>query len=449
MRSDSTDVALAEIAADQPNAIAAGPFGSNLVSRDYVDSGTPVIRGQNLAGRWVAGEFVYVSDAKAAQLRSNTACPGDIVFTQRGTLGQVSIVPQGSYPSYIVSQSQMKMTVDARKADYRFVYYACSAPDFVAQVQNNAVAAGVPHINLGILRALRIPLPALTCQIKAVEVLSALDDRIDLLRQTNATLESIAQALFKSWFIDFDPVRAKAEGREPDGMDAATAALFPSEFEESALGAIPKGWAPACVGDLADVTDCLHSKKPDLLNEGRPYLQLNNIRDDGLLDVSHLAFVCDSDYAKWTSRIEVREGDCVVTNVGRVGAVAQIPPRFLAAMGRNMTAIRPRADKPFPTILIELLLSSWMRAEIERQTDVGTILNALNVRSIPKLRFVLAPNAVLVAAESVLRPLRAAMESNLARASQLAKIRDTLLPRLISGKLRLPEAQEQIDEVCA
>ncbi|KEO69696.1 hypothetical protein J103_10285, partial [Burkholderia pseudomallei MSHR5855] len=82
-------------------------------------------------------------------------------------------------------------------------------------------------------------------------MLSALDDRIDLLRQTNATLESIAQTLFKSWFIDFDPVRAKAEGREPDGMDAETAALFPDSFEDSALGEIPKGWAVSTVGRVA------------------------------------------------------------------------------------------------------------------------------------------------------------------------------------------------------
>jgi type I restriction enzyme S subunit len=91
------------------------------------------------------------------------------------------------------------------------------------------------------LRKVRVPVPSLDEQKLGVHPLGALDDRIDNLRQTNATLEAIAQALFKSWFVDFDPVRAKAEGREPEGMDAATAALFPSEFEESELGLIPKG----------------------------------------------------------------------------------------------------------------------------------------------------------------------------------------------------------------
>jgi len=328
-----------------------------------------------------------------------------------------------------------------------YVYYNLSMRK--SELRTRASGSAQPILNKSAFGATEIELPSPRAQAAIVEVLGGLDDRIDLLRQTNTTLEAIAQALFKSWFIDFDPVRAKAEGREPEGMDAATAALFPAELEESALGLIPKGWTPGCIGDLADVIDCLHSKKPELVGEGRPYLQLNNIRNDGLLDASQLAFVCDADYTKWTSRIEVREGDCVITNVGRVGAVAQIPSGLLAAMGRNMTAIRLRSSKPFPTVLIELLLSSTMRAEIERRTDVGTILNALNVRSIPGLRFVLAPDDVLRAAECLLRPLRASMESNLERAAHLARVRDTLLPRLISGKLRVPDARTAVEEAAA
>jgi type I restriction enzyme S subunit len=298
----------------------------------------------------------------------------------------------------------------------------------------------IPHFKKGDFDKLLLPIPPRSEQVAIGDLYFDISARIDLLARTNSTLESIAQALFKSWFIDFDPVRAKAEGREPEGMDAATAALFPDEFEKSALGLIPKGWKVGSVGDIAEVIDCLHSKKPTLQLEGKPYLQLNNIRDDGLLDVSSLAFISESDYVKWTARIEVREGDCVITNVGRVGAVSQVPPGLAAAMGRNMTAIRLRPAYSYPSVLIELLLSPSMRSEIDRRTDIGTILNALNVRSIPLLQFVLASHPVLRCAESVLRPIRAAMESNIDRASNLARIRDALLPRLIAGKLRLPEA---------
>ena len=254
-------------------------------------------------------------------------------------------------------------------------------------------------------------------------------------------LEAIAQALFKSWFVDFDPVRAKQEGREPEGMDSETAALFPDSFEESELGLVPRGWQLGSIGQIAEVIDCLHSKKPELIEEGWPFLQLSNIREDGLLDTSKVAYIAETDYRKWIARIEVSIGDCVITNVGRVGAVAQIPAGFKAAMGRNMTAIRLKNNWPYPTYLVELLQSAWMQTEIKRRTDVGTILDALNVRNIPALRCLLAPNKIMISFESTCRPLRAAMETNLERINNLAAIRDTLLPRLISGQLRIRDIE--------
>jgi type I restriction enzyme S subunit len=297
-------------------------------------------------------------------------------------------------------------------------------------------------LNLKDVRKLPIPLPP-DSTVKGISALSeALTDRIALLRETNVTLEAIAQALFRSWFVDFDPVRAKRDGRVPEGIDEATAAAFPDGFEESELGPVPRGWTVGTVGQIAQVVDCLHAKKPELLAQGRPYLQLSSIRDDGLLDMAKAESVSEQDYLKWVARIEVREGDCLITNVGRVGAVAQVPPGVRAAMGRNMTAIRMLNDQPYPTYLIELLQSSFMRGEIERRTDVGTILNALNVRNIPLLRCVLPTDDLLRAFETVCRPLRAAMEANLKRATSLIEVRDALLPGLIEGRLRFPGAAE-------
>ena len=204
---------LADIAAPVRNAIVGGPFGSNLVSNDYVAAGVPVIRGQNMGGKWVSGNFAFVSLEKAAQLSQNVARPGDVVFTQRGTLGQVSLVPNGRYDTYVVSQSQMKITVDPTKADAVFIYYLFKTPEQLQYIFNSAIQTGVPHTNLGILKATPINLPPLSIQRSIAAVVSSLDDRIALLRETNATLEAIAQALFKSWFVDFDPVRAKQIGR--------------------------------------------------------------------------------------------------------------------------------------------------------------------------------------------------------------------------------------------
>jgi type I restriction enzyme S subunit len=217
--------------------------------------------------------------------------------------------------------------------------------------------------------------------------------------------------------------------------------LFPDSFQDSPLGEIPRGWCVAELGDICKITDCLHSKKPERRDHGKPLLQLCNIRDNGLLDLSDTFWISDEDYALWTSRIEANPGDCVITNVGRVGAVSQIPLGVKAALGRNMTAIRPMASHPFPTFLIECLLSSAMRSEIELKIDSGTILDSLNVRNIPRLRLVLPTTNVIERFELLCRPFRHRMEANQVESRNLAALRDALLPKLISGEIRVKDAE--------
>jgi hypothetical protein len=189
---------VADLAANVPNAIVGGPFGSNLVSRDYVDSGVPVIRGQNMGQRWIGGDFAFVTAEKAASLASNLARPFDVVFTQRRTLGQVSLVPDGLFPEYLVSQSQMKLSVDRSIADPMFIYYALTAPAQKDHIERNAIRTGVPHTNLGMLRETPVLLPPLTEQRDIAALLGALDDKIELNRRMSETLEAIARALFRS-----------------------------------------------------------------------------------------------------------------------------------------------------------------------------------------------------------------------------------------------------------
>jgi type I restriction enzyme, S subunit len=199
-----------DIAAPLKNALVGGPFGSNLVSRDYVEYGVPVIRGQNMGlGRWVDGKFVFVTREKAGSLSANLARPGDLIFTQRGTLGQVALVPQGPFEIYLLSQSQMKLTADPDKADSLFLYYLFSADAQRDYIKRNAIQTGVPHTNLGILRATPTYLPPPAVQLAVAHILGALDDKIELNRRMNESLEEMAQTIFQSWFVDFDPVRAK------------------------------------------------------------------------------------------------------------------------------------------------------------------------------------------------------------------------------------------------
>jgi len=212
------DCTVGEIAAREKNALVGGPFGSDLVSKDYVSFGVPVIRGENLTvGRCVGGDFVFVTADKATKLSANLARPGDLVFTQRGntvlTGGQVAIVPDNPFDRYLVSQSQMKLTVNGSRADALFLYYAFRAPNHQEYLRCHAIQTGVPHTNLGILRDTPLRLPPLDAQKRIAAILGSLDDKIDLNRRMNETLAAMARAIFKSWFVDFDPVRAMQLGR--------------------------------------------------------------------------------------------------------------------------------------------------------------------------------------------------------------------------------------------
>jgi len=196
-------------------------------------------------------------------------------------------------------------------------------------------------------------------------------------------------------------------------------------------------WERGKMGDIVNVIDCLHSRKPERVEVGKPFLQLNNITDNGLLDTSELFLISEEDYAFWISRIEASPGDCVITNVGRVGAVSQIPEGFHAALGRNMTGLRCKKEYPFPTFLIETLLSSLMRQEINNKIDTGTILDALNVKNIPYLTLKIPPITFMQEFELLVRPIRKMMEQNLKESHTLAELRDTLLPKLMSGQVRV------------
>ena len=409
--------------------------------------GVPMVNsGDIFNGRVVPDVSFRVAVELHKKYKRSTLYGGEVLVTLVGAnFGQVAIAPT----RYAGHNCARPVGIVPVLESNRFVMYALQSPLLRQRMDNVANTTAQPTLNLKDLGRLPIPIPPTKIRAEIADLLGAFDDRITLLRDTNTTLETISQALFKSWFVDFDPVRAKMEGHAPEGMDDGTAAMFPDGFEDTNLGRVPRGWSHSTLGQLANVIDCLHSKKPSLVAEGRPFLQLNNIRDDGLLDTSSLANISDADYLKWTSRIEVAGGDCVITNVGRVGAIAQIPEGFCAAMGRNMTAIRPRQEWPYPTFLIELLQSPWMRAEIVSKTDAGTILNALNVKSIPRLRCIVGSHPVLQHFEQTTRPLRASMEANLAKAHTLATTRDTLLPRLVSGQLRLPDVQSLMEAALA
>jgi type I restriction enzyme S subunit len=210
MKDNWDELSVEELKDSSAYSIAMGPFGSNIKTDNFVPSGVPVIRGVNLnADRFLDDAFVYLAAEKADELKSANAFPNDLVFTHRGTLGQVGIIPQNAkFKRYVVSQSQMKLRCDPQRADPMFVFYYFKSPQGQHALLANTSTTGVPAISspLTTLRAIRIPIPPLPEQRAIAGVLSALDDKIELNRRMNRTLESTARAVFRQWFVESEDV---------------------------------------------------------------------------------------------------------------------------------------------------------------------------------------------------------------------------------------------------
>ena len=421
-----------DVAAPSRNALVGGPFGSDLVSRDYVPTGVPVIRGANMGhGRWVDGEFVYVTPEKADSLASNCAKPGDLVFTQRGTLGQVALVPKKGVDRYLISQSQMKVTLDPTKADGLFLYYVFISPEQQAYIIQNAITTGVPHTNLGILRNTPLTLPPLAEQKAIAAVLGALDDKIELNRRMNATLEAMARALFQSWFVDFDPVRAKLDGRQPVGIDPATATLFSAAFQDSEAGQIPSGWRVCNLGSLSDYLS--RGIGPSYLEEGGVCVLNQKCVRDHRVDFSK-SRRHDSTKKPVNGRaLQLRDVLVNSTGMGTLGRVAQLfhlPETTI--VDSHLTVVR--ANLKTDSLFLGMNLTG-REDEIEELGEGSTGQTELSRTRLGDLKVLAPPLELQNAFGTAIGPFLLRISENEAQSRTLATLRDTLLPKLLSGEL--------------
>ncbi|MCC6247825.1 MAG: restriction endonuclease subunit S, partial [Rubrivivax sp.] len=255
------------------------------------------------------------------------------------------------------------------------------------------------------------------------------------LRQTNATLESIAQALFKSWFIDFDPVRAKAEGREPEGMDAATAALFPAEFEESALGLIPKGWSVQSLDSFATYLNGLALQKfpPESDDEFLPVIKIAQLRAGHTVGADRASARLKPEYI-------VRDGDVLFSWSG------SLEVEFWCggdgALNQHLFKVTSATvPKWFCYLATRHFLPGFRDIAAHKATTMGHIQR----KHLTEAKLAMPPASVIgQLGRHAIEPLLERRVTASLQARELAALRDALLPRLVSGKLRLPEVQEAV-----
>ena len=292
-----------------------------------------------------------------------------------------------------------------------------------------------PSLNRNFLYTAIVNIPPL-CEQKAIaHILGTLDDKIELNRKTNETLEAMAKALFKSWFVDFDPVKAKVEGR-PTGLPAEISDLFPDSFEDSELGEIPSGWRVGCLSDCCEIT-MGQSPPGDTYNEdgeGLPFYQ-------GKTDFG-FRFPGRRVYCSSPTR-QASIGATLISVRAPVGS-ANIA-REVCSIGRGIAALKSRQSADS---FIYYLIGT-LQGVFESYNSEGTVFGAINGKDLASIQVVAPSTEAIAAFNSQCLPMDESIQSNTLETEHLTTIRDTLLPKLISGEIRIPDAEKMLEEVGA
>lgn len=399
-----------------------GNHGENRpLAHEFSEQGTPFVRPDDLANGSVSFHGCdRINDVALRRIRKGKGRAGDIVFTHRATVGRIARVGIDA-PEFVANPGvTVYRTTCPDVLDTNYLYYFMQAPYFMRQVWAEAGNTDTfPYVSLTQQRKLKISYPNIQIQRAIGAALGIIDDRITQLRETNATLEAIAQALFKSRFVDFDPVRAKAEGRQPEGMDATTAALFPDSFEESELGLVPKGWEIGALQDLLVL-----QRGFDLPASERTEGQFPLIAASG---------------PNGTHNISMAHGPGVVT--GRSGVLGKVFLTLEDYWPLNTTLWVKEFKRATPCYAFELLKLLDFAS-----FNAGSAVPTLNRNHVHSLRYVLPPIELVKAYEGTALSIHQRVLENNRQSQTLTQLRDTLLPRLISGQLRLPEAEALIEE---
>jgi type I restriction enzyme S subunit len=384
----------------------------------YVPSGVPFLRSLNVEPfRLDLHEVKYIDEEFHRRLQKSSLAPGDVVIVRTGKPGAAVVIPE-SLP--VANCSDLVVVRPGPQLDPRFlVYYINSSARH--HVSAYTVGAVQQHFNISSAKEMRLNLPPLWEQRAIARILGALDDKIELNRRMNHTLEEMARAIFKSWFVDFDPVTAKSEGRQPYGMNAETAALIPSAFQDSELGPIPKGWHVAKLGDVCELA---YGKS----------LTANN-RSSG--DVA--VFGSDGQIG-WHDAALVKGPGIVIGRKGNAGKVNWSQGNFFPIDTTFYVQLRME-NLPLNYLFYVLQLLDLPNVSGD------SAVPGLNREMAYSLDTLIPAQSVLEVFERLLSPLRSRIDANEQESRTLAAIRDALLPKLLSGEIRVKQAEKALGTI--
>ncbi len=392
------------------------------------------------------GKVPVISSGGISSYHDTVAVKGPgVVLGRKGVVGSVFYVAEDYWPH------DTSLWVKDFHGNYpQFVYYFFKS--IGAQIARMDVGSANPTLNRNHVHPIPIKWPPLPEQKAIAAILGSLDDKIELNRRMNATLEEMARALFQSWFVDFDPVRAKLEGRKPVGLDEETAKLFPAEFQDSELGPIPRGWGVRTIDDLAERVAIgpfgSDIKVATFVAEGIPIISGQHLHGT-LLDDSEFNFV-SIEHADRLKRSNVERGDVIFTHAGNIGQVAYIPTtsrydRYIISQRQFYMRCNRGLVSPF-YITAYFKTPEGQHQLLANTSSTGVPSISQPVTYLRQLKVVVPPTPVLAIFDAAIASIHMKVAANESQSRTLAALRDTLLPKLLSGELRVPDVGDFIDK---
>ncbi len=413
--------------------IQTGPFGSQLHQKDYMPVGTPILTVEHLGeNRVLQRELPRVTDHDRDRLSKYILRKGDIVFSRVGSVDRRALVREEE-DGWLFSGRCLRVRPNPKKIDPGYLSYFFGLPSFQEYIRSIAVGATMPSLNTKILSEVVIFYPSLSEQRAIAHILGTLDDKIELNRRMNETLEEMARTLFKSWFVDFDPVRAKMEGRDT-GLPKHIADLFPDRMVDSELGEIPEGWQVAPLPEIIEVNPVRSLQK----GKAAPYLDMANMPTKGHVP----SMVRERPFG---SGMRFVNGDTLVARItpclenGKTAYIDFLKDGVVGWGSTEYIVLKPIA--PFPDEFAYYLARSTRFREFAIQNMTGTSgRQRVPTKALSEFLLPAPPRLIAVNFGKIARPLLSRVSATARESNMLATLRDALLPRLVFGKLRVEKS---------
>ena len=427
-------------------------------SNDFQSNGEwPVLKIKNIKAGFISYDDTnFVSHEIASATKKWITKEGDILISMTGSgpnapdslVGKVARVWKSEKPALINQRIGRLVLKDKNKIDPDFLFYLLSSKscqDYL--VSNSTGSANQVNISSKTIESVKCPHVNFATSKSIAAILRTLDERIRVLKSTNVDLEAIAQTLFKSWFIDFDPVRAKAEGRVPEGIDAETAALFPDSFAESELGLAPKGWIVTKVDDIAVIVKGKSYSSNDLTEKHSTALvTLKSFKRGGGFRLDGFKPYCGN----YKPSQIIKPGDLIIAYtdvtqaaelIGKPAIVTGIEEYDVLVASLDVGIVRQKNESISLQFLYGLFKTDAFQAHSYAHTSGTTVLH-LAKNATENFNFICPPQPILEKFTTIAEAISAHNQVNIDQIRALTEIRDILLPRLISGQLRLGEFEK-------